>query len=139
MTDRYTAHLQSEYWRALCADAMSRCGAICEVCHQRPARQGHHLHYRTLGRESLDDIRMVCGPCHLIQHGKRRRKDGRVVAIRKKPPQKPQGATKRKRLDLRGLPLATPRPEPAQVPITGFRARILKGLQSHTKTRDWSA
>jgi hypothetical protein len=31
----------------------------------------HHLHYRTLYRESLDDLIGLCGPCHAYVHGRR--------------------------------------------------------------------
>lgn len=29
----------------------------------------HHLHYRTVGKESLEDLQVVCRSCHGVEHG----------------------------------------------------------------------
>lgn len=30
----------------------------------------HHKHYRTLGREKQTDVRVLCRPCHRLEHPK---------------------------------------------------------------------
>ena len=33
-----------------------------------PLFQVHHLHYRTLGKERMSDLRVLCKDCHSVEH-----------------------------------------------------------------------
>jgi len=66
------AHLKSEYWRLLKVNKLiqqnNRCGKCGKLSEQLDM---HHLHYRTLGYETIDDVILLCsGPngCHQKQH-----------------------------------------------------------------------
>lgn len=51
--------------------ARKRSGSLCEMCgnkfHQFQL-ESHHLHYRTVGRESQWDLLILCRKCHREQH-----------------------------------------------------------------------
>jgi hypothetical protein len=79
---QYKAALDSPRWQQLRRLALQRAGNRCEgerdLCPERPDRsrivrcgkevalQMHHLHYGTLGRETLSDVRMLCDDCHKL-------------------------------------------------------------------------
>jgi hypothetical protein len=76
----YDQAITSAHWFALKDQAMARSGGRCEGrretgqhydCEMITKRCGavgplqmHHKHYRTLGRETLDDVEMLCDSCH---------------------------------------------------------------------------
>ena len=76
---RYQRVIRSARWKSLRLLAIAASGGTCTRCH-RPGRkprsgqyvgrvlQLHHLHYDTLGRESLDDVRLLCADCHRAEH-----------------------------------------------------------------------
>ena len=71
-TPEYLAYITTfPKWAALRAAVRKRCSNVCERCHQRPMAHTHHLHYRTLYHESLDDLMGLCDPCHAYVHGLR--------------------------------------------------------------------
>lgn len=65
----YLAHLKSPYWDALRRDVVARAEGLCELCKERRLTQVHHLHYDTLGHETLNDVQGLCGRCHRYCHG----------------------------------------------------------------------
>ena len=65
----YLAHLQSPYWAELRRDVLARAEGRCEMCREKPITQVHHLHYRTLGHETLNDVLGLCSRCHRYTHG----------------------------------------------------------------------
>lgn len=51
--------------------ARKRSGALCEACGRKFYQfqlEAHHLHYRTVGKESPWDLLIVCRECHRKQH-----------------------------------------------------------------------
>lgn len=64
----YYAYLESEQWRILRHRKFIQQGARCERCGEL-GRDVHHKHYRTLGRENLSDLELLCRPCHEQEHG----------------------------------------------------------------------
>lgn len=78
----YERHLRSDAWRALRARALARAGHRCEWVMERGPRRGrrcgceaglevHHLHYRTFGREALEDVQVLCPAHHEIADRRR--------------------------------------------------------------------
>ena len=71
----YRRVLASGRWARVKRDVIARAGGRCERCGRDFGRRWrarptvHHLHYRTLGRESLDDVEALCNLCHAQEHG----------------------------------------------------------------------
>lgn len=67
----YRAYTQSKPYRALKRALKREVGNVCQQCGQeRAALQMHHLHYLTVGKERLHDVRLLCQDCHTaIAHG----------------------------------------------------------------------
>jgi len=65
---RYEEHLASPAWQELRQqvierqDGRCRCGAF--------GTDVHHLTYQRLGDERLDDLELLCRPCHQEEHGR---------------------------------------------------------------------
>ena len=74
----YQETLASDRWKRLKWRRIMRSGFRCESCGRkyrgrrvRGAMRSfhlHHLHYRTVGRETLDDVRVLCPTCHSLTH-----------------------------------------------------------------------
>ena len=62
-------YMQSEQWKAKRQAKLDDCRGKCECevgCY-REATQIHHLHYDTLGNESLQDLQALCPKCHMAK------------------------------------------------------------------------
>jgi hypothetical protein len=55
----YQRYLQGGWWQRK-----------CQVCGVRQRLEVHHLHYRSLGREELGDLKVLCDACHDKAHGR---------------------------------------------------------------------
>lgn len=62
----YGSYLLSEWWAWVRRRKLGR-RHRCERCGAR-ATLVHHRHYRSLGRESDDDLESLCKPCHEAEH-----------------------------------------------------------------------
>jgi hypothetical protein len=62
---KYHAYLRSHIWKEKCELVLRRCHGICERCHVHKVKQVHHMNYKNLYHEPLDDLQGVCGKCHL--------------------------------------------------------------------------
>lgn len=63
----YRKYMQSEAWKEKRQAKLDACRGKCECeggC-TREATQVHHLHYDSLGNESLDDLQALCPKCHM--------------------------------------------------------------------------
>jgi 5-methylcytosine-specific restriction endonuclease McrA len=47
---------------------MARAWGKCERCGEKADLDLHHLHYRTVGEETTDDLMALCRPCHNEAH-----------------------------------------------------------------------
>ncbi|MYB00219.1 HNH endonuclease [Candidatus Poribacteria bacterium] len=66
MTD-YKKYMRSKEWKAKRQEKLEACDHKCECeggCY-RKATQIHHLHYDTLGNESMEDLQALCPKCHM--------------------------------------------------------------------------
>ena len=73
--ERYQRYLNSSHWRKTRLRALEHAGWRCEGeitegmrCTATEYLQVHHLHYQTLGRESLKDLECLCAACHTFEH-----------------------------------------------------------------------
>ena len=63
----YQTYLRSPEWESKRQEKLESCQYKCQCeggCH-RQATQIHHLHYDTLGNESLQDLQALCAKCHM--------------------------------------------------------------------------
>lgn len=66
---KYKEYLRSHKWMRKRKKMLALCGSQCENCGNTKRLQVHHLHYRTLGRESVNDLKLLCDSCHKKEHG----------------------------------------------------------------------
>jgi hypothetical protein len=78
VTGRAVPGFRREYWNYLLSPqwaerrqaVLDRAGGRCERCGTEAERlEVHHLHYRTIFRETPEDLQAVCRPCHAQEHG----------------------------------------------------------------------
>jgi hypothetical protein len=66
---RYRLYTLSNAWRQRRQGAITRADATCELCQQKAARlEVHHVTYCRAGREQVEDLRVLCRPCHRMVH-----------------------------------------------------------------------
>jgi hypothetical protein len=70
--ESYQAHLESPEWASIRDAVRQRSGGLCEQCKEKPARHVHHLTYKRLGAEPLDDLLHLCLDCHQVRHPHRK-------------------------------------------------------------------
>ena len=68
---QYLNYLNSTEWRIRRNAAIKASGEKCARCGSVNSLEVHHLHYRTLGCESLTDLLVVCKECHKHEDAKR--------------------------------------------------------------------
>lgn len=64
----YYRYLQSSAWSAKRKAAFSYHGRVCSICGSERSLHVHHRHYRTLGRERMRDLQILCRGCHANEH-----------------------------------------------------------------------
>lgn len=72
VTDRasYWKYLQTRHWKQVRAWVREQ-RLFCQGCglgRRMVQLQVHHINYRHLWEESLDDLKMLCRDCHRIEH-----------------------------------------------------------------------
>ena len=66
---RYRLYLRSNAWKQRRSGAIRRANGICAWCHQPSDRlHVHHVEYIRAGAEQVEDIRVLCKPCHAVIH-----------------------------------------------------------------------
>jgi 5-methylcytosine-specific restriction endonuclease McrA len=65
MNSKYNNYIRSEKWKNFKKSAIVNAGRKCQCCGVKNVLlEVHHVHYRTLGNESLSDVKVVCVSCH---------------------------------------------------------------------------
>ena len=68
----YKIYMRSSEWKEKRKAKLEACKSKCECeggC-VREATQVHHLHYDTLGNESMEDLQALCSKCHMSKSSK---------------------------------------------------------------------
>ena len=65
----YDQYLLTDVWAKVRRRKLDQQDDLCEVCQCAQATQCHHLIYKRLGDERLDDLQAVCSDCHREIHG----------------------------------------------------------------------
>ena len=72
MSSKYKKYLNSDSWKELKIDLLVSRGCKCEKCgkNQKPQYlQVHHKTYKNIFQENPEDLILVCGKCHMKEHG----------------------------------------------------------------------
>lgn len=64
----YREYINSPHWKKKRAEFIESVGGRCERCGSTKQLQVHHKHYRTLKRESKEDVEVLCKECHELEH-----------------------------------------------------------------------
>jgi hypothetical protein len=67
---QYDIYLQSKHWRSLRLVALERDKWVCQLCKLETATEVHHLTYKNLGNELLEELTSYCRACHEKVHEK---------------------------------------------------------------------
>lgn len=62
--EQYATYLRSPEWDAKRRGRMALAQYRCEVCNSGEHLQVHHRTYARRGRELLEDLIVLCEPCH---------------------------------------------------------------------------
>lgn len=80
----YDMYIRSDAWKAKRRQVFARYGKICSKCRTRkPPIHIHHLHYRSFGDESMEDLQVLCENCHREAHGMKFLDPNRKISKRK--------------------------------------------------------
>lgn len=77
----YKTYIRSTEWKEKRKTKLEACNFKCECeggC-VREATQVHHLHYDTLGNDSIEDLQALCSKCHMSKSSKVRNFYGNCV------------------------------------------------------------
>lgn len=61
-------YYQTDHWQWTSLLKRAR-DANCKSCGSGDRLHAHHRHYRTIGRERMDDLVTLCAGCHAFEHG----------------------------------------------------------------------
>jgi len=63
-------YLRSPHWYAVRAQKIKEAGGLCESCKKSGSLDVHHLSYKNLGHERMNDLQALCRKCHKKRHKK---------------------------------------------------------------------
>lgn len=61
-------YMKSRHWKRYRKMRVKKAGHRCDMCGAKPPLHVHHLHYRSLGHERMNDTLVLCKRCHQDQH-----------------------------------------------------------------------
>lgn len=64
----YEEYLRSDSWREIRKRVIAKTNGLCEICKEMPVEEVHHITYKRIGSEVLEDLLGVCSICHKIIH-----------------------------------------------------------------------
>jgi 5-methylcytosine-specific restriction endonuclease McrA len=64
----YREYIHSKQWARKRQQAFLHHGKKCAICGTVQDLQVHHLHYRSLYRERMADLQVLCERCHANEH-----------------------------------------------------------------------
>ncbi len=72
----YNKYLKSNDWKMRKKEFIRMADYKCETCEEEDKiLHVHHLHYRSLGNESFEDVLVLCISCHERLHGRKFRRN----------------------------------------------------------------
>jgi hypothetical protein len=67
----YNEYVKTPEWEQVKSLALERARHRCQVCNATKGLDVHHRSYENKPVESLDDLTVLCRPCHRLFHGNR--------------------------------------------------------------------
>ena len=67
-TGDYREYLESPHWLNTATLRKIKSNYVCDACRTNKRLEVHHLHYNSLGNESMDDLMTLCHDCHKFAH-----------------------------------------------------------------------
>lgn len=64
----YAEYINSKRWAKKREEALAFHGSRCSECGTSHQLQVHHIHYKTLFSERMQDLRILCHDCHANHH-----------------------------------------------------------------------
>ena len=64
----YKIYLNSAQWRIFRWNVRKYFNFTCQRCGSTSSLDVHHLHYETIGEESIHDVTLLCRTCHESEH-----------------------------------------------------------------------
>ena len=79
----YHEWINSMEWRRFARRQLTRCDYHCERCGAHTTDlEVHHLHYRTFGgRETPEDVQVLCVLCHRLAHPEQDELDALLASL----------------------------------------------------------
>jgi 5-methylcytosine-specific restriction endonuclease McrA len=68
--DKYKRYIKSKWWALKKEQALDYYEHRCGNCGSRYSLQVHHKNYKTLYKEQMCDLMLLCETCHLEHHKK---------------------------------------------------------------------
>lgn len=65
----YKEYIHSEHWAHFREQALVYANFKCSICDSSKNLSVHHKTYKNRGRETFNDVIVVCGECHAMIHG----------------------------------------------------------------------
>lgn len=65
---QYNEYLKSLYWGNFREQAIIHFKNKCCSCKNTTDLEVHHIHYESIGRETLDDVKVMYKKCHKEAH-----------------------------------------------------------------------
>lgn len=69
--NKYKAYIKSKEWAEKRELTLDYYGNQCCYCGNKYDLQCHHRHYRSLYKEKMTDLLILCRKCHANQHAKK--------------------------------------------------------------------
>ena len=68
----YDEYLETEHWKHFRNEALKWAGHKCQLCNKEDTTLViHHKTYENRGRETFNDVIVLCEDCHKLVHGKK--------------------------------------------------------------------
>jgi 5-methylcytosine-specific restriction endonuclease McrA len=80
---KYNKYMHSKAWRRKRKEAFAYHGSECAFCGAKHNLHIHHKSYKSLFNENMDDLMVLCEPCHMKVH-KRPKKIKKPKKIKRK-------------------------------------------------------
>lgn len=71
LSTQYLTYITSPAWRKKRTEALAHHGKKCSKCPMKTHLQVHHLSYKNLGNEPMEDLCILCKGCHQKEHGRK--------------------------------------------------------------------
>jgi 5-methylcytosine-specific restriction endonuclease McrA len=83
---KYDSYLRSKTWQRVRARAFATYGRKCARCPSTKRLHVHHKTYVRMGSELMEDLEILCEPCHVKEHQRDQKAQHRkqpVTTVRK--------------------------------------------------------